>query len=81
MIVSRGLGIVQQRLIAVFESNPQKHFSVKELAKLVYPDETLERKHEVAILRATKALGDLDKLRVGRWGTSGWHYVVSVRTD
>ncbi len=81
MTVSRGLGIVQRRLIAVFESNPQKRFSVKDLAELVYPGEILERKHEVAILRAMKAINGLDKIRAGRWSTGGWHYIFSVHTD
>ncbi len=77
--MSRGSGIVQRRLIAAFKSNPAKHFTVEDLAKLVYPDETFARKHAVAIRRALRALENLHRCRAGSSGAKGWHHVFGVR--
>jgi hypothetical protein len=58
--MSRGPGIVQRRLIATFQSEPTRHFTVEQLAAIAYPGEQIERKHEVSVRWALKNLPGLD---------------------
>jgi hypothetical protein len=51
--VSRGLGIVQRRLIAALNESGRR-FRVKELAETAFPGEPIERKHEVSVRRALR---------------------------
>ena len=58
--MSRGLGVVQRRLIAAFQDQPCRRFTVEELAEIAFPSELIERKHEVSARRALKNLVGLD---------------------
>ena len=77
-LVSRGLGVVQRRLIAAFESEPTRHFTIRELAELAFPGTPIERKHEVSVRRTVRNLPDLNLhfCRAGKFGAHGWRYVV-----
>lgn len=76
--MSRGAGVVQRRLIAAFQAEPGRRFTVKELAEIAFPGEPIERKHAVSVRRALKNLPGLDlhSYPRGRNGTRGWRYVV-----
>ena len=76
--MSRGPGIVQRRLIAAFQSEPTRHFTVEQLAEIVFPGEQIERKHAVSVRRALKKLPGLDLyvITANKPGTHGWRYVV-----
>ena len=76
--MSRGPGIVQRGLIAAFQSELTRRFTIRELAKIVFPSEEVERKHEVAVRRAIRNLPGLNLhfCRAGEYGARGWRYVV-----
>jgi hypothetical protein len=50
--MSRGRGIVQRRIVAAFEDQPGKRFTVDELAALAYPGVAIERKHKEGVRHA-----------------------------
>ncbi len=78
--MSRGLGIVQRRLIAAFQREPTRRFTVEQLAEIAFRGEQIERKHAVSVLRALKDLPGLD-LHVSRGAkprAHGWRYVVGL---
>jgi hypothetical protein len=80
-IMSRGLGVVQRRLIAALQADPARVFDVEELAAIVFPGETIQRKHSVSIRRALKGLPiGIFKCRVGRAPHRGWRYRVRAIT-
>ena len=76
--MSRGAGSVQRKLIAAFEIEPERRFTVEELAEIAFPGEPIERKHAASVRRALKSLPDLDLhlCRAGKPRTRGWRYVV-----
>jgi hypothetical protein len=76
--MSRGLGIVQRRLVAAFQLQPTPRVTVKQLAEVVFPAEQIERKHLVSVRRALKNLPgvDLHVCRIARSGAHGWCYVI-----
>ncbi|HZZ63767.1 MAG TPA: hypothetical protein VFE63_21825 [Roseiarcus sp.] len=81
--MSRGPGIVQRRLIAAFQSEPTRHFTVEQLAAIAFPGEPIERKHAVSVRRALKRLQklpglDLHVIRAGAARTHGWRYFVGL---
>lgn len=75
--MSRGLGVVQCRLICAFQAEPGRR-TVEELAEIAFPGETIERKHLVSVRRALKDLRGvkLDFHKAGKSGTRGWRYRV-----
>ena len=78
--MSRGLGVVQRRLIAALQAEPKRLFTVEELAEIAFPGEPIERKHWVSVRRALKNLPGLDPhlYRAGKSSTRGWRYVVRL---
>jgi hypothetical protein len=75
--MSRGVGIVQRRLIAALDE-PRRRFTVEELAEIAFPGEVIERKHEVSVRRALKNLAgsDLNFCKAGESCARGWRYLV-----
>lgn len=51
--MSRGLGVVQRRLIAALQAEPSRWFTVLDLAEVVY-GEPVERKHLEAVRRVLR---------------------------
>ncbi len=78
--MSRGQGIVQRRLIAAFQNEPTRHFTVEQLAEIAFPGEELDRKHAVSVRRALKNLPGLDLhlCRSAKPRAHGWRYVVGL---
>jgi hypothetical protein len=76
-LMSRGLGTVQRSLIAALEERGRR-FTVEELAKIAFPGELIERKHEVSVRRALKNLAGLDLhfCKAGESCARGWRYLV-----
>ncbi len=76
--MSPGAGIVQRKLIAAFQIEPERRFTVEELAEIAFPDEPIERKHAVSVRRALKNLPGLGLhfSRTGKRRSRGWRYVV-----
>ncbi len=76
--MSRGLGVVQRRIIAALQAEPMRLFTVEELAEIAFPGEPIERKHAGSVRRALKNLPGLDLhlYRAGKLRTRGWRYVV-----
>jgi hypothetical protein len=64
--MSKGFGLVQRKLAAIFDSNPDDAFRVDELCWKIYGDDGYlpEKKQRVAVIRAAKGLvakrADLD---------------------
>ena len=79
-VMSRGLGIVQRGLLAAYQLEPTRRFTVKQLAEIAFPGEQIERKHAVSVRRALKNLPGLDLhvCRIARSGAHGWCYVVGL---
>jgi hypothetical protein len=75
--MSRGLGSVQRRLLAIIQAEPTRRFEVEELAALAFPGQALGRSHLASVRRALKGL-ELFRCRVGWPGGRGWRYVVSA---
>jgi hypothetical protein len=76
--MSRGPGVVQRRVIAALQSEPGRRFTVKKLAEIAFPGETIERTHEVSVRRALRSLprAELNFYKAGKSCTRGWRYVV-----
>jgi hypothetical protein len=79
--MSRGLGKVQLSLIAALEAQPNRHFTVIELAQAAFPGVAIKRKHEVSVRRALGKLPEtkLHSLRGGKSGSRGWRLFVRHR--
>jgi hypothetical protein len=75
--MSRGAGIIQRRLRAVYETTPTLR-TVEQLAEIVFPGEVIERTHLVSVRRALKKLPGLNLhfFRMGKRRSRGWRYVV-----
>jgi hypothetical protein len=60
--MSRGPGRIERAIRALFDANPDLAFVTDELAEHCYPGVPVERKHQVAVLRAAQAIieGDPD---------------------
>jgi hypothetical protein len=54
--MSKGPGHVERKLEELFKKNPKRPFSTRMLCLHVYPDEKIEKKHRVSVLRALKRL-------------------------
>jgi hypothetical protein len=79
--MSRGRGIVQRRIIAAFDAEPSRRFSIEELASVVYPGKTIERSQREAVRRALQSIGPVigvHRSRAGRLGTRGWHHIIGM---
>ncbi len=78
--MSRGPGVVQRRLIAAFQSEPTRRFTVEQLAEIAFPGQQIERKHEVSVRRALKDLPGLHLhvFRGAKPRAHGWRYVVGL---
>lgn len=79
--MSRGLGIVQRRLIAAFQAEQGRRFTVEELAEIAFPGEPIERKHLVSVRLALNKLKNLPGLalhfhKAGKSCARGWRYLV-----
>lgn len=76
--MSKGPGRVQRAIIHAFESAPDRRFTVAEMAALVYPGTSLEKRHldavHRALLRLTPTLG-LFKCRATLPRAFGWQHV------
>ena len=71
---------MQRRLIAAFQSEPTRSFTVEHLAAIAYPGEQIERKHAASVRRALKNLPGLDLffMTANKPGTHGWCYFVTL---
>jgi hypothetical protein len=78
--MSRGPGILQRRLIAAFQSEPTRRFTVEQLSAIAFPGQPIERKHAVSARRALKNLPGLGlhAIRAGEPRVHGWRYVVGL---
>ena len=73
--MSRGLGRIEQAILAAFTAEPDNAFTVGELCERIYPDceridpdySCVDKKHRVAVIRAAQSLSR-------RWPDLGWHY-------
>ncbi len=77
--MSRGLGVVQRRLIAALQA--RRRFTVEELAEIAFPGEPIERKHLVSVRLALNKLKNLPGLalhfhKAGKSRARGWRYLV-----
>jgi hypothetical protein len=75
--MSRGLGVVQRRLVAALDELGRR-FAVEELAEIAFPGEPIERMHLVSVRRALQNLPGfrLHFHKAGKSGTRGWRYLV-----
>lgn len=81
--MSRGPGRVQRAIIAAFAAEPERAFTVQELAHLAFPEESIAKRHKDAVDRSLRALRDELGLRVCRIGLphgSGWRNIWGKRT-
>lgn len=81
--MSRGPGIVQRRIMAAFEDQPAKRFTVEELCELAYPGEAIERKHKESVRRALNKIvpdAGLWKSRAVLPDGFGWRHIVGRQT-
>ena len=74
--MSRGAGIIQRRLQATLEGEPNRRFTIEELAARAFPGEAIGRAQLVSVRRALGTL-PIQRCRAGRSGEKGWHYVVA----
>jgi len=76
--MSRGAGNVQRSLIAAFQGELGRRFTVDELAETAFPGEPIERKHLVSVRRALENLPGLELhfYKAGKSGSRGWRYLV-----
>ena len=75
--MSRGLGAIQRRLQSSLEAEPERRFTVVELAGRAYPGEVVGRAQLVSVRRALGGL-TFESCRVSKLGKKGWHYRVSL---
>jgi hypothetical protein len=83
--MSRGPGSVQFRLLAAFEAEPSRRFTMRELAEAVWPGEVIDRRHIATVSHSLKTLPGV-KLSRRREGNSsrfhhpcqGWYYRISA---
>ena len=52
--MSRGAGNVQRSLIAAFQGELRRPFTVEKLAEIAFPGEPIERKHLMSVRRASE---------------------------
>jgi hypothetical protein len=76
--MSRGLGVIQRRVMAAFQADPGKPFTIGELAIVTFPSISIERKHQVSVRRALRNLSEINLhlSRAGEFGSRGWRYLV-----
>ena len=58
--MSRGPGQIERAIRALFDASPDLAFVTDELAEHCYPGIPIERKHQVAVLRAAHHVADPD---------------------
>jgi hypothetical protein len=86
--MSRGPGIVQRRVLAAFEDEPDRWFMMTELAAIVWPGEAtagaIGDKHRASLCRALRTLPGvtLRRCRVtkGLCARPGWFQRVRAST-
>lgn len=79
--MSRGLGAVQRRLIALVEGQPGRLWTVETLAEEVYPGEDATPARREAVRRALAKLDGvltINRCRTGHLGSGGWHHTLSA---
>lgn len=54
--MSKGAGVVEQKLRAIFARDPRDTFTTTELCEAAYPGKKVQKKHRVSVLRAIKRL-------------------------
>ena len=52
--MSAGPGHVMRTIEAAVEADPEGAFTIKDLSRLAYPGEEIEKKHRVAVIRAMR---------------------------
>jgi hypothetical protein len=80
--MSRGLGIVQMRILTALQAELGKQFTVEQLCSLVFPGEVIQTKHRQSVRRAIRCLrktNGLQVIRAGHLKSSGWH--LTIRCD
>jgi len=64
--LSRGLGRVQQAVLAAFAVDPTAALGTDEICRAVYAVDRVEKRHRVAVLRALKRISQTGVLRLAR---------------
>jgi hypothetical protein len=65
--MSRGPGLISQRLQAIFRQHPEEMFTTTDLCQRVYKLRNIQKKHRVAVLRALRRLGTTSLPFLWRW--------------
>lgn len=77
--MSCGLGIRQRRLLAALHAEPDRWFTIDELAEIAFPGgEPVEHKHLSSVRRALRGLKGLHRTREGQYGVHGYRGFVSL---
>lgn len=79
--MSKGPGRVQRALVAAFEQEPRRKFTVEELAEIVYPECAVSEVQRDTVRRALAKLEQslqLHRCRIGEFKKRGWHYVIGL---
>ena len=75
--VSRGYGAVQRQIIAAFEQQPEKRWTIDTLAEWAYPNIPIGPSQRESVRRALGKLEgslSLRKCRSGVVRSGGWHH-------
>lgn len=78
--MSRGPGRVQSAILFAFEAEPNRKFSVMDLAEIAFPYVPITSSHTGAISRALKSPAlraklDLRACRSGALHSGGWRHI------
>lgn len=82
--MSRGPGHVQRAIVAIFSAEPHRVFSSDDLAAVIYPDQTIAKRHTDAVDRALRLLAPhlgLTRCRVRPWKSTAWFNVWGIATN
>lgn len=69
-------GHVQRAINAAFDAEPNRRFTIRELAALAYPNREVERQELKTVSLSVRSITPaLNSCRVGAKGRMGWHNV------
>lgn len=79
--MSRGSGTVQRKIIEALKAEPDRRFTIEELAVAAYPGRPIEKAQKDAVRRAligVEPIVGVARSRVGERGRRGWHYRIGL---
>ena len=77
--MSRGPGHLPRRLLSALQAEPNRRFTVEELAELAYPGEEIDRSRLSSTRRVLNGLsGLISRERHGKVGSRGWRHVIRL---